>query len=240
MKKLLLASSALAAFGGQVYAADLPVRMPVRAAAIASMNWTGCYVGAHIGGGWGRKDFSDPTGLNFAPAGRVIQVDTEGFLGGGQAGCNYQVVTNWAVGIDGDFSWADAEGSVPDPFFANKNVVAQTKWLASATGRLGYTWDRWMLYGKGGAAWASDKYDTTNPVRYDFTSSEIRTGWIVGAGVEWAFWHNWSAKLEFDHFDFGSRTVTLTDIHLGSQPANIQQRVEVAKVGVNYRFGPFR
>jgi len=240
VKKLLLVSSALAAFGGQGLAADLPVRMPVKVPVIASVpafNWTGCYIGAHVGGGWGRKDFSDPTGLNFAPAGAVIEVDTRGALAGGQIGCNYQFATNWVLGIDADLSWTNSEGETRDPFFANKNIVARTEWLATATGQLGYTWERWMLYGKGGAAWARDQYHTTNPALYDFAGTEVRAGWVVGVGLEWALWHRWSAKLEFDHYDFGSRTVTLTDRNLGSQPADIEQRVEAVKFGLNYRFG---
>ncbi len=202
MKKLLLASTALAAFGGQVFASDLPVKAPV-IASVPDVTWTGCYIGAHIGGGWGHKDFSDPTGVHFAPAGAVIEVDTSGFLGGGQIGCHYQFATNWVLGIDGDVSWAGIKGETRDPFFGNKNIDARTNWLASATGQLGYTWDRWMLYGKGGVAWASDKYDT------------------------------------FDHYDFGSRTVTLSDPNLGSQLASIKQQVEAVKFGINYRFGSF-
>src|SRR5436190_18107035 len=243
MKKFLLATSTLAALGGQVFAADLPVRTPIKARVIASVpqfTWTGCYIGAHVGGGWAHKNFSDPSGVRFAPLGQVIDVDPSGILGCGQIGCDYQFARNWAVGIDGDFSWADIRGETPDPFFGNKNIDARTHWLASATGRLGYTWDHWMLYGKGGAAWARDKYDTRNPLLYDFTGSEIGTGWIVGAGLEWAFWHKWSARLEFDHYDFSNRTVVLTDPNLGSQVANIKQRVETVKLGLNYRFGSVR
>ena len=101
-------------------------------------------------------------------------------------------------------------------------------------------WTRDVPSGKGGAAWARDKYDTRNPLLYDFTGSEIGTGWIVGAGLEWAFWHKWSARLEFDHYDFSNRTVVLTDPNLGSQVANIKQRVETVKLGLNYRFGSVR
>lgn len=239
MKRLLLVSSALAAFGGPALAADLAVRAPMRAPIIAApaFSWAGCYIGAHVGGAWGRKNFTDPTGLNFAPAGAVIDVNTDGALAGGQFGCNYQVATNWVVGFEGDASWSNSDGETRDPFFANKNIVARTDWLATATGRVGYTWDRWMLYGKGGAAWAGDRYDTTNPLLYDFAGRETRTGWVVGAGVEWAFWHNWSAKLEYAHYDFGSRTITLVDRNLGPQLADIRQRAETVKVGINYRFG---
>ncbi len=82
-------------------------------------------------------------------------------------------------------------------------------------------------------------------------ASETRTGWTVGVGVEWAFWNNnWSAKLEYDYYDFGTRTVTLTGNFPGVGPStfpagaiavpgvDIRQRISTVKVGINYRFGP--
>jgi outer membrane immunogenic protein len=242
MRNLLLAGTALVTFGGQVFAADLPARVPVKApvaAVVPGFNWTGCYVGAHVGAGWGHANFSDPTGANFAPAGVVFNVAASSALGGGQVGCNYQYAPNWVFGVSGDVSWTDIHGAIRDPFFANKNIESKTQRLASATGQLGYTWDRWMLYGKGGAAWVRDRYDTTNPVQYDFTNTVTRTGWVAGVGVAWAIQQNWLATLEFDRYDFGSGNFTLVDVNLGPQPANIKQQIEVVKFGVNYRFGPF-
>jgi outer membrane immunogenic protein len=238
MKGILLASTALVALGGQAFAADMAVKAPPATPAFP-YTWTGCYVGAHIGGGWGREGFTDPTGVNFLPPGVAVNVDSRGVLGGPELGCNYQFAPNWVVGIGGDFSFADISGSSRDPFFANKNIESKTQWLASATGQVGYTLDRWMLYGKGGAAWTHDRYDTTNPVQYDFTGSETRTGWIAGAGIAWAFAPRWSAKLEYDHYGFGSGTFTLVDRNLGPQPATVKQQIEAVKFGINYRFGPF-
>jgi len=238
MKRILLASTALVALGGQVFAADMAVKAPA-AAPVAPYTWTGCYLGANVGGGWGREAFTDPTGVNFLPPGVAVGVDSSGVLGGPEAGCNYQIAPNWVVGVSGDFSFADISGSSRDPFFANKNIESKTEWLASATGQLGYTWDRWMLYGKGGAAWTRDRYDTTNPVEYDFTGTETRTGWTAGVGLEWAFMQNWSAKLEYDHYGFGTDTFTLVDVHLGPQPATVKQQIDAVKFGIDYRFGPF-
>src|SRR5215469_18804019 len=75
----------------------------------------------------------------------------------------------------------------------------------------GWAWDRWLIYAKGGAAWAGDKYSAFIPVFDEqLEASETRTGWTVGGGIEWAFWSNWSAKAEYDYYDFGTRTLTLT------------------------------
>src|ERR1019366_7687516 len=96
MKQLLLASAALA-ISGQAFAADIPVRMPVKAPAAApapAFSWSGCYLGGHVGAGWGRKDISEPKEQFFqffATANSPISVDTgTGFVGGGQVGCDYQ------------------------------------------------------------------------------------------------------------------------------------------------------
>jgi outer membrane immunogenic protein len=143
-------------------------------------------------------------------------------------------------------------GVIPG-MFASAHTL--TDFLASVTARLGYTpWERWLFYVKGGAAWAGDKYSLsgsacteiiTGPTRcftsvpFDFRARETRFGWTTGLGVEYAFWSNWSAKLEYDFYDFGTRHVTFTDAlgNLGSGGADINQRINVLKFGVNYRFG---
>ena len=165
-----------------------------------------------------------------------VEVKPNGFLGGGQIGCNYQFATNWVAGIDGDFSWADVKGNTIDPYFTNKNFHSKTDFLATATGRLGFAWDRWMVYGKGGVAWADDKYNLISGST-DASVGEHRTGWTAGVGVEWAFWDNWSVKVEYDHYGFGSRRVVFaTGGYVTNIPADVDQRIDVVKAGINYRF----
>jgi outer membrane immunogenic protein len=242
MRTLLFASTALVALGGYAMAADIPARQPIVKApmvtAVPYFNWTGCYIGGHIGGGWGRKDFSNDTSALFIPSGQTIGVDTSGVLGGGQIGCDYQFASSWVLGVAGDFSWADVKGNTSDPFFANKNVAAKTEWLATVTGRLGYSWDRWMIYGVGGGAWARDRYNATfTSSPGDFQGRETRSGWVAGVGLEWAVTNNWSTKIEYNHYDFGTKTVDLTEPSLGTFSSDIKQRVDAVKVGINYRFG---
>jgi outer membrane immunogenic protein len=262
MKKLLLATTMLT-IAAPAFAADLGRRMPVKAppilAPVPLFTWTGCYLGAHAGVGWGRKDFSEPdTFGDFADPGEAIRVDTgAGFVGGGQVGCDYQLAPNWVIGIEGDFAWADIKGDATDPFFSGKNgnpIVfhARTEWITDVTGRFGFAWDRWLIYGKGGVAWAHDKYSIDNLTFFNGSpcfsgntaipcnpaGSETRTGWTAGGGIEWAFWNNWSAKIEFDHYEFGTRRVTLFDpVGDVSGPVDVKQRIEVVKFGLNYRFG---
>ena len=87
-----------------------------------------------------------------------------------------------------------------------------TDLLTSVTARVGYAWNNWLLYGKGGAAWASDRYSAFDALAtYDFEGLETRFGWTAGAGVEWAFSDIWSVKLEYDYYGFGTRSVTFID-----------------------------
>jgi outer membrane immunogenic protein len=240
LKKLRLASAAVVLVVNPAFAADLPTRKTPPApvvAPVSSFSWTGCYVGGHVGGGWGQKDltnFSEPVLGAASPV-----ADISGWLGGGQIGCNYQFATNWVAGIEVADSWANIRGT-SDPFFGGKAVFnAQTNWIASGTARLGYAWDRWLIYARGGAAWAGDKYNVSGTFAgtpYDLQGSETRSGWTIGGGVEWAFWQNWSANLEYAYYDFGNRSLLLNSFFGESLPANVRQNVQTVTLGVNYHF----
>jgi outer membrane immunogenic protein len=244
MKKLLLATSALV-LAGPALGADLriPTKAPAIVAAPVPFSWTGCYVGAHAGYGWGRTNITDPNPAGFAN-GTTQTANTRGALAGGQIGCDYQFAGGWVFGVEGSAAWADIKGTVNDPFFAGKNFSSRTDFIADATGRIGYSFDRVLFYGKGGGAWAHNRFGMIAPLGPFGTSvsaaTETRFGWVVGAGVEYAFTSNWSAKLEYNHYDFGSRQITLTGVGFAgpfTTPENISQRVDTVKVGLNYRFG---
>ena len=245
MKHLLLASvsclALIAATPGQ--AADLPAKMPMKAAPIAPtpvFSWTGFYIGGNVGYGWGQKGFADSTSNDLLVSygsypGISISDNTKGFLGGGQIGYNYQFAPNWVIGFEGDISAADISGSTTSSFFPFGIFNAKTNWIGSATARFGYAWDHWLAYGKGGAAWAGDQYSSTSYLG-TWNASETRSGWTVGAGLEWAFADKWSARLEYDYYDFGTRNVTFTSPTSDSSIESVKQQIQVVKFGINYRF----
>jgi outer membrane immunogenic protein len=241
MKALLVTTTALIALGGHALAADLPVKAPV-APPVPYVDWGGCYVGAHVGGAWGRSEFTDPVGgpSGFGPAaGSAFTAHPTGVQGGGQLGCNYQFAKNWVFGLEADFSYGNIKGGTFDPFFGGKNLEERTNWLTSATGHLGYTFDRVLVYGKLGSAWARNSIDITQLPTRDASAKEIRPGYVIGAGFEYALGNNWSARLEYDHYDFGAHMVTLFDpVNANVVPAQISQRIDAVNVGINYRFGP--
>jgi outer membrane immunogenic protein len=248
-------------------------------AAAVPYTWTGCYVGGHVGAGWDRTTYSDPgtsiaavppfipAGLNqnFAPAGAAFSARSPAaFLGGVQAGCDYQFASHWVIGIGGDFSWTNLGSVTNDPFFGGKNgnpvaFSARTDDIATITGRVGYAWDRVLFYGKGGAAFAHDKYTQTNSsainnaifgcdngggplVGCTTAGSADRWGWTAGVGVEWAFATNWSAMIEYDHYGFDTKTISMNVINnsFAVTPANLNvgHDIDVVKVGINYRWSP--
>lgn len=240
--KFLFVSVVLASVAADsALAADMPVKAPVLTQP-SVFNWTGCYIGAHFGGSGGRKQLSNSSGLE-ADDISSISADTGGFLPGGQAGCNYQFFGNWVLGAEGALSWFTMHGVTEIELPNNvgtANFSARADWLASATGRLGYAWNPWIVYLKGGVAWVHDKYDvsgTVNVTPFDFAPSDTRTGWTLGLGFGFVFWGNWSAELEYNHYDFGTKGVTLFDpLNNVLATANVTQRIDAVTFGLNYHF----
>ena len=231
MKKFLLGTVALVALGAAVpaLAADLGARpynkAPVYAAPI--YNWTGFYIGGHVGGA-----FNGDNNFN----GLVTGNNNDGrFLGGVQVGADYQFAPNWVVGIEGQYSWlANNNNGVifPGGFVYSNNQ----RGLGSVTGRVGYTWGPAMLYAKGGYAYSDNRENVTLaglPVAFGFDRSH-RDGYTVGGGVEYLFSQNWSAKAEYQYYDFGrSRFIAPAPL---AAFGNFRNDEHTVKVGLNYRF----
>jgi len=233
---------------------------PAPALAVAApVNWTGFYVGGFIGAdrGTSRVTFDDFT---------TTRPHTGGFLGGGQAGYNWQF-GRYVFGLEGDIGAANIHGAqtcgnktgliggVPatfSPFFLT--CENSMDWVATVTGRLGVTWDRALVYVKGGVAFT--EVDTnvgciaganntpafirgcTNPAGFftnGFSASDDRIGGTVGIRSEFMLNANWSAKTELDYTAFGKETVRADD---GTLMRVSNSLVEV-KVGVNYHFTPW-
>ena len=255
MRKLLIANLAVAAMtmAGPALAADIPVKAP--APFVERFSWTGCYLGGHVGGAFAHKDITDPVQLvqdSFLFPGATTGVTTvnpspSGAVIGGQIGCDYQFASNFVIGVEGSASGSTMRSSqnavlpLGNPDIAL--VQANTDFLASLTGRIGYAFDNVLLYARGGAALAGDKFEvsgTFTGLPYDFTGLDNRYGWVVGGGVDWAFTPHWSVNFEYDYYQFGHGSVTMIDgINGFSGLVDVRQNVQVAKVGVNFHvWGP--
>jgi outer membrane immunogenic protein len=229
-------------------AADFPARLPVKAPAVAPVaffNWTGCYIGGQAGGGWGRKTFTDDPASPFpvfiasdVPLGSVAD-NISGFAGGGQIGCDYQFTGNWVLGVQGLGLAADVSGDALDTLGSSfMTLHAKTEWIATSTARLGYAWDRVLLYAKGGVAFDHDRYSANTLALAFGPVNETRTGTTVGAGIEWAFANNWSVFAEYNHYFFVTKPETF--IGIISPVVDIKQNIDTATLGINYRFNPWR
>jgi outer membrane immunogenic protein len=227
MKKTFLGAAVLVALAGQAVAADMPARpyakAPVTAPALV-YNWTGFYIGGHVGGAFAGDN--------------SLQSSDARFLGGVQAGLDYQFAPNWVLGAEAQYSWLN-NGNTNNVLFPGATVVTGNvaNQIGSVTGRLGYTWGPGLLYAKGGYAWRDGNNIgvTVAGVPQGFTATNSKDGYTVGAGLEYMFAPNWSAKAEYQYYNFGNTTIT------AGPPAAVGARFRddehSVKVGVNYRFG---
>jgi outer membrane immunogenic protein len=185
-------------------AADMPVApRPAPSTYIpAQFFWTGFYMGAGLGDGWGTSSFVDPlSGASGSPS-------INGLLVTGVMGINYQF-SSVVVGAEGDFTGAFVKGSanVATGLAADPNNSLQTKvlWTASITGRLGWAIDRLLIYGKGGVAFDYDRDTVTIPNGASVMGTTNHVGWTVGGGAEYAITEHWTARIEYDYLTFASK-----------------------------------
>lgn len=219
MKRLVLASiGALAVVTtmGAANAADIQRRqaMPTKAIPYVQMyNWTGGYVGINGGYGFGRSDVSSPLASGgFRTTGGVV---------GGTVGYNWQ---NGAAvfGVEGDIDWSNIRGS--SACGVGFSCETKNSWLATARGRVGYAFDRFMPYVTGGLAVG----DIKNSVAGVGSSTATKAGYAIGGGVEAALAGPWTAKVEYLYADLGRGSSVLG--------ADAKFNTSLVRAGVNYRF----
>ena len=253
MRKNISAQAAalLVMLTGPAIAADLPLKAePV----IPRFSWTGCYLGAHVGGGRGSKEMTDPvqlvqdtlSGAAVTTGITTVTTNPTGAIIGGEIGCDYQFAGNAVIGIEGTASGTTMRGSafvgLPAAGLPAESALVQSTndFLASVTGRIGYAFDTILLYGRGGFAVAGDKYDVSagdfaGSGPFHFQGADNRYGWVVGGGVDWAFTPHWSMNVEYDFYRFGSGGILMTDqFSTLTGVVDVKQTVQVFKVGFNF------
>jgi outer membrane immunogenic protein len=278
MKKLLISGIALTALvASPAIAADMPVKYRPPPPPIFS--WTGCYLGGYAGGagqGSNGAEFTDlgnttrhsfsggVSASNIVPSHSWSDDLGSSFIGGGTLGCNWQPVGSpFVLGLEGEFGYLKLSGEAFDP---NTLVGSQTtldvlgsakvgNWYGMVTGRLGYAFDRVLLYVKGGAAFVRtqasvlDQCTATGCGNWliSTSGSETATTWTIGGGLEWAFAQNWSVKGEYmfiglNNHDFQTSGIatTGTGAVVSGGPFVFNHSfdgIHTAKIGLNYRFG---
>jgi outer membrane immunogenic protein len=242
MLKALCGAAMLALSATTAFAADLALQAPPAAA--VKFNWTGCYIGGHLGGA-----ASDDRTIN--SLGAANDFSSAGFVGGGQAGCDHQFALNWVAGAEGRAAWSSLSNHHASSvrFTALGGLVVPSQFglkndfLASVTGRLGYAYaEGWLVYARGGVAWTHEKIDDAyiGPATgflIDPSASVLRAGWTAGGGVEWAFGSSWSANVEYNYYDFGTKSpIQLISPFDRITVAHLKDTMHAATVGVNYHY----
>jgi outer membrane immunogenic protein len=261
MKKLAFITTVAALMGTSAFAADMAVKAPP-VVSPPPPSWTGFYLGANIGGVWGdlgsaavnfTSDGYDP-GPSFSSARQAT------VIGGFHGGYNFQTYTNWVVGVEGDFDWTNLSntnsgillaGGAPfgTSLTGTKELVDS---LASARGRLGYSFGNWVPYVTGGGAWSRTEYTgfVTNNLAAgggpgSFDVAQTKSGWVVGGGFEYKVTPNLLLRAEYLHYEFNNDGGTFVTQHnptfvpgaVGIITFGATSQFNVARVGFSYLFG---
>lgn len=212
--------------------------------------WTGVYIGAHVGGAFGDTDYtniSDTSGVMDLDPGETITLEPDGVLGGAQIGYNHQW-TNFLFGIEVSGSGLDFDDTAPNPFPGGTEefVTTEIEWLATATARLGWAWQDSLLYVKGGYATGNVNASHVDPSGAvdasidSYSTDETHGGWIAGAGIEHQIGERVSFGVEYNYIDLGEQDHTgVTVTSLDTAVNNIDVQLHTVTARLNYHFNPF-
>jgi outer membrane immunogenic protein len=199
-------------------------------------NWTGFYIGIHGGYAWGDHSF-----LELDESDPAYHFEDDGFFGGGQIGFNYQFGSMFVIGVEGEFAGTTIDASdVLDTGEASTGTI-ENDWTGTAGGRIGLSFwkNRFLVYAKGGVAFAQFDYHTDDHNGETFDADHVRIGPMVGFGVEYALTCHWSIKGEYKHLFFEDENVT----GLENDTGNIEERTfhvdgdqDLVQAGLNFRF----
>jgi high affinity Mn2+ porin len=183
-------------------AADLPLKAP---AMRAIFDWTGFYVGAHVGYGRGASEvvLTDPT----VTAGPGV---ASGMIGGVQAGYNHRFQSGLLLGVEGDFTFPNyiISNSVVSLLASPRSTVTEgLDYVSTVRGRVGYAAGSWLFYATGGLAIAGERFVNTPAIGNDEKIIRDRLGWAAGGGIEYGFAPDWSVKLEYLYSRFEDANV---------------------------------
>jgi outer membrane immunogenic protein len=254
MKRILLTTASFQILGLGVLgfltpalAADLPLKAPSAPASV--YDWTGVYVGAFGGGGYGNHNVNNATGTATPFADYTANYSSTGGIAGGEIGYNWQSGP-FVAGVEAQLAWSGIKGNDASQF-ANGNFPGVTavdadnlRWEGALLARAGYTIDRWMFFFEGGYAFGSIQHTNTPPVGAGLPVDKFNVsanGLTGGGGVAYAITNNLSAKFEYRYTNFsgynrpGSTITGLTQN--GQLPYTTDTSYSVVTLGLDYKFG---
>jgi outer membrane immunogenic protein len=261
-KKVLVGLASLTLFDiSAAIAADIPLKALPRPAA-PIYDWSGFYIGGHAGYRWADASFSGPgftvQGLGSAAVFPALNTSfrSNGGLIGVQLGYNVMISPMVLAGVEGDWSWASAKGSIASTVsaaladglvFRSQSASELTlTWQATIRGRLGVVNGPWLFYGTAGVAFINAKWSETATLTLDgladpiataaWTDRKTLTGFVVGVGIEYMYAANWIGRIEYLYENFGDFSVRhnftpqIGKLDIGD--------VHKLRVAISYKFGP--
>jgi outer membrane immunogenic protein len=286
MKGYLLASAALMALTASATAADLAARPYTKAPPMTApvYSWTGGYFGVNAGYAFDADTrFSNTIGSlpnnNAALAAGLrpfgTKVGSDGFTGGGQIGYNYQfgVGTGVVLGVEADAAYTDLRSfqtlsnttnfgplvtPVPGLVTRINDYRGGLDFLGTVRGRIGYAFDRFLVYGTGGFAYGAVNNEVTFSIPGGTTpffqgrQDGIQAGYAYGGGVEYAvasdnFLNRFNifnssavtVKFEYLHYDLGNHLIAIPGVNggPGNYTANVRNDGDIVRAGMNFKFG---
>jgi high affinity Mn2+ porin len=228
----LLAASLTLIVSAPARAADQADQLPSKSAISSRYDWSGLYVGGHVAYSLGHatSTLSDPTPT-------IVDNSFSSLYGGLQAGYNFVFPSRLLLGVETDFSFpnffedgAIFSGSTPQA----TTVTDQIDYVGTLRGRVGYAFDRWLIYGTGGLAWSQARFvETPGLVNVEDKQLFTRAGWALGLGAEFALTSNWTARLEYLYDNLGSVAAVFPSGTAYQSAFDIQS----LRLGLNYKLG---
>jgi outer membrane immunogenic protein len=245
---LALGSVAALALGvSGALAADIPARGPAIAPApvifAPAFTWSGFYVGVNAGHAGDKFRYPFGGDIGNTPYSGSASVTSSGFIGGGQIGYNYAFGGGFMLGVEADYQFANVDGSLNlalnNPISAAIEGGSELTSFGTVRGRIGYGWDRALIYATGG--WAYGRVKSSGSIEFGgfsggLSRSQSANGWTLGAGMEYALTNNLSFKTEYLYVDLGDKTLYAADYRFATARLDVDTRFHVVRAGLNWRF----
>jgi outer membrane immunogenic protein len=240
MKRILLTTVSLGVLGlvSPVLGADLSSYSKAPVLASPVYDWSGFYVGAFGGVGFGNHNISDGLGTSSTFSNFTANYGSQGGFGGGEAGFNYQS-GNYVLGIEADAFWSGIKGNDAANTFAIPSTDADNlRWGGTLRARGGFTVDRWLMFFTGGWAYGDLLHTNIDPVNGPDQFTVHGNGLTAGGGIEYALTNNLIGKVEYRYYNFNAYSRAGTPLTPNGQlPYTVNSTYSVISVGLDYKFG---
>lgn len=245
MKRMLFAGALALSAAAPAFAADLPAGPPPPQAPAAYIpapapiyNWSGIYIGVNGGYAFGNSNWNATPGFGTGVVG-TGNFNIDGALAGGTLGANFQS-GQFVFGVEADGDWTDIKGTTSNGDCAAGSCQTSNDWLATVRGRVGYAFDRVLLYATGGGAAGDVKATVSSPGVPTISTDSTEFGWTAGAGVEVGLTENITAKAEYLYVDLSNGSLSCSAAVCGAAvTVPVQFDASIIRAGLNFKFSPF-